>query len=188
MGSEVSCQLTADAVSALLNDTPIDYCVSMSLDGIATLNDALGGVEVTLEDDFSALDPAMTAGTTLTLRGKQAEYFTRSRMAVGDGTNLSRLARQRVYIRAASAVLRERLAENAGFIRTLFNKLEDYLYMDLSRGAFYNLADKADRYEILPIVEIEGTTTIGAYDYVEFYPDEDALRRVIADTLYERVD
>ena len=35
----------------------------MSLDGISVLNDLAGGVTVTLEDDFSAADPAMTKGS-----------------------------------------------------------------------------------------------------------------------------
>ena len=186
-GGDASCKLTADAVSAYLNDTPIDYYVSMNLDGIAALNDALGGIEVTLEDDFTALDPAMTAGTTLTLRGKQAEYFTRNRFNVGDESNLSRLKRQRTYISAATAVLKERLEANPNYIRSLFEELEPYLNMSLSRGAFYNLADKSGRYEVRPIVEIDGETTIGEYGYIEFYPDADALKRVIADVLCEKV-
>lgn len=33
--------------------------MAMYLDGISTFNDALGGVTVTLEDDFSQLDPEM---------------------------------------------------------------------------------------------------------------------------------
>ena len=186
-GGETSCKLTADAVSAYLNDTPIDYYVSMSLDGIVALNDALGGVEVTLEDDLTAYDPAMTAGTTLTLRGKQAEYFTRSRFHVGDQSNLSRLRRQRAYIRAATDLLHKRLEENPNYIRKLQSELEPYLEMSLSRGAFYNLADKAGRYELRPIVEIEGETRVGEFEYVEFYPDEASLKRAIVDVLYEEV-
>ncbi len=38
----------------------IDFYLAMSLDGISVLNDLAGGVTVTLEDDFSAADPAMT--------------------------------------------------------------------------------------------------------------------------------
>ena len=53
----------------------IDFYLAMSLDGISVLNDLAGGVTVTLEDDFSAADPAMTRGTTLTLHGDQAEIF-----------------------------------------------------------------------------------------------------------------
>lgn len=187
-GGERSCELTVDAVSALLNDTPIDYYIRMSMDGIPTLNDALGGVEVTLEDDFSALDPAMTPGTTLTLHGKQAEYFTRTRKEVGDGLNASRLRRQRTYLRAAASVLRERVEANPGFVRSLFDTLEPYLLSSVSRGAFYNIAEKTSRYEIRSMVEIEGESVIGEGGFMEFYVDQDALEQLLIDVLYERVD
>lgn len=62
-GGEQSCELTVEAVSNLLLNTPIDFYVAMNLDGISELNDLVGGVTVTLEDDFSALDPTMTVGT-----------------------------------------------------------------------------------------------------------------------------
>lgn len=75
----------------------IDFYVAMNMDGISELNDLAGGVTVTLEDDFSSIDPAMTKGTTLTLHGNQAETFVRSRMTVGDGTNASRMECQSVY-------------------------------------------------------------------------------------------
>ena len=187
-GGESSCKMTADAVSKLLNDTPINYYVTMNLDGIVALNDALGGVEVTIEDDFSALDPTLVMGETITLHGKQAEHFARGRLLVGDQSNLSRLRRQRAYIRAATAVLREKLEENPNYIRTLYSQLEPYLNLSLSRGAFYNLADKAGRYELQSITEITGETRVGEFDFVEFYPDEDSLKRVLIDALYDRVD
>lgn len=69
----------------------------MNMDGISELNDLAGGVTVTLEDDFSSIDPAMAKGTTLTLHGDQAETFVRSRMTVGDGTNASRMERQEAF-------------------------------------------------------------------------------------------
>ena len=47
----------------------IDFYVAMNMDGISELNDLAGGVTVTLEDDFSSIDPAMTKGTTLPLHG-----------------------------------------------------------------------------------------------------------------------
>lgn len=47
----------------------VDFYVAMNMDGISELNDLAGGVTVTLEDDFSSIDPAMTKGTTLTLPG-----------------------------------------------------------------------------------------------------------------------
>lgn len=52
--------------------------IAMNLDVIPVLNDAAGGVTVTLEDDFSALDASMTRVKAMTLMGEQAEIFVRS--------------------------------------------------------------------------------------------------------------
>lgn len=74
---EQSCSLTVEAVSRLLHDVKIDFYASMNLDGISVLNDLADGITVTLADDFSAIDPMMTKGTTLKLVGDQAEYYVR---------------------------------------------------------------------------------------------------------------
>ena len=97
-GKEESCEYAQQAVEALLGEDTVDYYLAMNLDGIPTLNDLAGGVTVTLEDDFSAMDPAMVQGATLTLHGKQAEYFVRSRMNIGEGTNEARMVRQEAYL------------------------------------------------------------------------------------------
>lgn len=186
-GGARSCELVCDAVRALLNDTPIDYYVAMNLDGIPALNDALGGVEVALEDDFTAFDPEMTAGRTMVLRGKQAEYFVRMRYNVGDETNLSRLKRQRSYMRAAASAFHAHVTADSGYARTLFAQLEPYLVSNISRGALYNIAEKASRYEIGQICEIAGETRLGEDGFMTFYPDADALARTIATELYEKV-
>ena len=43
-GKELSCELTVDAVSRLLLDTPIPYYAALNLDGIAALTVRLYGV------------------------------------------------------------------------------------------------------------------------------------------------
>ena len=95
------CENTVWAVSHLLGGIPIKGYIVMDVGGIAAVNDALGGVTVTLSDDFTHLDPAMTKGTTMTLEGKQAEHYVRSRIGVGAGTNMSRMARQKAFAEGA---------------------------------------------------------------------------------------
>ena len=67
-----NCENTVWAVSRLLGGIPIDGYIALDMSGITAMNDALGGVTVTLEEDFPALDPEMTKGATLTLHGMQA--------------------------------------------------------------------------------------------------------------------
>lgn len=186
-GDQLSCELTKDSLSARLMNIPIDSCLAMRLDGISALNDALGGVEVTLDEDFSVYDPAMTPGTTLTLTGRQAEYYLRYRYDVGDGSNASRLLRQRSYMEAAKPILRQKLEGSASELSALLDAVEPYLVTDMSRGRLMNLFDQAARCTIEPVLEMPGENVVGESGYYEFYPDEEALTQILLDLFYEPI-
>ena len=126
-GKEESCGYARDAVSRLLQGENIDFYLAMSLDGISVLNDLAGGVTVTLEDDFSAADPAMTKGATLTLQGDQAEIFVRRRMDIGEGTNEARMVRQEEYLAQLSAQLESRVQQDQQFTAQVYDALQPYL-------------------------------------------------------------
>ena len=115
-------------------DTPIDFYLAMNMDGISEFNDLVGGVTVTLEDDFSSLDPSMTAGTTLTLMGEQAEIFVRGRHSVGIGTNESRMARQELYMAELIKLVDAKQEQDADFVGALYDALTPYLTTNMSRG------------------------------------------------------
>lgn len=187
-GKEQSCGFTVDAVSRLLNDMPIDNYISMSLSGITEFNDALGGVEVTLEDDFSAYDKTMVPGVTLTLQGRQVEYYVRMRYQIGEQSNISRLARQQTYMESAKRLLKEKVTADSGFAEDLFTRLNPYITTDMSRGRLINYADLLSRYEFLPMIRIEGESFVGANGLMEFHPDEDSLRSAVLAAFYEKLD
>lgn len=183
-GGEQSCELLCDAVSGLMHDVPVDHYMVLSLDGIAAFNDALGGVEVTLEDDFSAFDPAMTQGTTLTLVGKQAEYYVRQRFYVGEQTNISRMDRQQEYMTRAIEQLRSAVSADTGSISDFIAGLDQYLTTDMNRGKLLNLASKISDYEYLPFVSVEGESVVSERGFMEYYADEEALLNLVLDAFY----
>ena len=184
-GKEQSGMLTAEAVSRLFQGVKIDFFVAMNMDGIINFNEALGGVTVTLEDDFSALDPSMKPGETLTLRGKQSEYYVRTRMSIGVGTNEARMKRQDSYMSAARAIIDEKMRENANFIGNLFDAVSDYLTTDMRRGRMINEAYWSRNYERKGIITPPGEHTIGESGFMEFRPDEQELLRIVLDVFYE---
>ena len=184
-GREQSCTLTVRAVERLLMDTPIDHYLAMDMSGISILNDQLGGVQVTLEDDFSAYDASMRSGVTLTLSGQQAEYYLRYRYGVGDQTNNARLERQRAYLEAAKDIAVQKTRASSSFVRDLFRALDDSLITDVRNGYIVNLANKTAGYQILPILQIEGENRTGENGLNEFYPDADSLTQVLIEACYE---
>ncbi len=186
-GREQSCGFTVEAVSNLLYNVPIKYYAAMNLDGISALNDMLGGVTVTLEDDFSHIDPAMTKGTTLTLVGDQAETFVRSRMSVGVGTNEARMTRQQQYVNQMMELLNVKIHESSDFIGALFDDLSPYLCTNMSRAQMVNEAWIAKDYTRHPLVSIGGTHVEGSDGYMQFLTDEESLEQVILDVFYQKL-
>lgn len=186
-GKEKSCELTRDAVSKLLLGARIDFYLSMNMDGIAAFNDAIGGVTVTLEDDFSAADPAWTPGAQVTLSGAQAETFVRSRMSVGDGTNESRMRRQQQYISQAVHVLQERIQEDENFIGHLFDTLSPYLVSGISRAQLVNEAYNARDYSRPAVLTIAGEHRVDDDGFMQFWPDEAQLKETALKLLYSPV-
>ena len=187
-GRQSSCEVTVEAVENLLGGQKIDQYLSMGLDGISTLNDLAGGVTVTLEDDFSAIDPAMTKGTTLTLWGDQAEVYVRTRRSIGVGTNEARMARQEQYIRQITSQLDAKVQQDQNFVLIAYDALEPYLYTNIPRGQLANEAWAAKDYERMDTIKPDGTYQVGEDGFMEFYPDADALQQAVLQLFYEKVE
>ena len=180
-----NCENTVWAVSRLLGGIPIDGYITLDMSGITALNDALGGVTVTLKEDFSALDPEMTKGVTLTLRGMQAEIFVRSRMDVGDGTNVSRMQRQHTFIRSAEELLVQRMNEDMNYAGTLYDTLAGHMTTNIERGWLINKAYECRDYRRPETKMLAGGHCIGTDGFMEFHADEDALNALLTEMLFE---
>ena len=171
-GREESCGYARDAVSRLLQGESIDFYLAMSLDGISVLNDLAGGVTVTLEDDFSAADPAMTKGATLTLQGDQAEIFVRRRMDIGEGTNEARMVRQEEYLTQLSAQLESRVQQ-------------DQQFTDLAKGRLVNEVWAAKDDTVEPAIALEGEHKVAEDGFTEFYPTEESIQKAVLELFWE---
>ena len=180
-----NCENTVWAVSQLLGNIPIDGYLSLDMSSIAILNDALGGVTVTLEEDFSALDPEMTQGATLTLHGQQAEYYVRGRMSVGDGTNASRMRRQRAFIRGAEDLLLQGMSENLDYIGNIYDALGEHMVTSFRRGWLINMAYESQSYVRKDTVTPAGSHAVGEDGFMEFHVDQEALSEMLTELYFE---
>jgi len=88
-----------------LTGLDIPYAAQMSFNAVVQMTDAVGGVPVCLsddiKDDYSGLD--LKAGTNV-ISGSTALQFLRTRHGVGNGSDLSRISSQQVYM---SSLLRQ---------------------------------------------------------------------------------
>lgn len=178
-------QNTVDAVKNLLEGIELTQFYSMNMSAMPALNDLLGGVTVTMADDYPDIDPSYVKGATIKLTGAQAYEFVHDRMNVEDGTNARRMLRQRSYMQAAQKVLLQRLSNSdSDFINKLYDTLGPDLTTNITRGQLINEAFKAAKYNILPVVSAEGTFKAGADGHLEFHADKEWIVNWVLNTFY----
>lgn len=177
---------TVKTVENLLHGIKIAHYVVLDMQAVPLVNDALGGVEVTLQDDFSVHDPAMTKGTTLRLTGEQAEFFVRGRMTVADGTNASRMLRQQQYLSGLLRQFRTTVRGNQPELRDILDSLKGHMVSDAQDDMLLRDVNAYDDYEWLPLQTPGGTHTVDEYGFAEFWVDEESLRQLVADVWFTR--
>jgi LCP family protein required for cell wall assembly len=103
-----------------LTGLPIQYAGLIKFQGVINMADAIGGVDVCVDgpmvDDNTGINIA-EAGTQ-TLTGIDALAFLRSRAAVGDGSDLTRISSQQVYL--SSLVRKLKSSETLGDISKVY--------------------------------------------------------------------
>ena len=181
-GTERSCRNAVAAVSNMLGEMPVDGYLALNMDAVAILNDMVGGVPVTVTSDFTAVDPTLQAGETVTLQGQQALTFVRSRKGVDDETNLSRMGRQRQYL----AALEQQMAQqDEEFVIRAYDAVSDYMVTDMGSGTVADLGEKMKAYEELPLLTIDGETGTDEEGSATYTLDPGSLQQTIIALFYE---
>jgi LCP family protein required for cell wall assembly len=182
-GKDVSCRNTAESVSGLLMGMKVNHYLSVTMDSVSVLNNLVGGVEVTVLDDFSDVDESLIKGSTVTLTGEQALMYVRSRSNLDDSTNVARMERQKQYINAFYQKFKSCMENDEQFIVDASMKVADYIISDRSITQLQEITKKINEYEYCGIVEIEGESKKGE-NYMEFYPDDESIKKLVVDLFY----
>lgn len=188
-GLEKSCELTRDAVSKLLYDLPIHGYVSINMGAISKINDAIGGVDVTVLEDMTKIKKSWTEGTEVTLEGKDAYNYVHWRDLTVFESNRSRLARQKQYLSAFVTKTKAATKANITLPLTLYSELSKYMVTDIKADEVAYLVSNFIDYEFATdsIYTLSGTTEMGE-KHEEFYPDKDALKDLMINVFYQEVE
>lgn len=176
----VRCNNTVSAVENLLYGTEIDHYFSVTMDAVPILNDSVGGVDVTLTKDFPLFGEEATAGTTITLTGKDALSFVRWRSDDPYNSNLERMERQRLYISALMS--RYMNSANESTLKTLMS-IDEYVTADYTVDQLSLLFERLRDYTFQGTVSLSGEAKKNDI-YVEYYVDETALQKTVVDLFY----
>jgi len=175
------CRNTVKTVEKLLYGISVDHYLSVTMDAVPVVNDAVGGVTVTLTDDFTHIDPAFGTGATVTLYGDQALAYVRSRSSLEDKTNLNRMERQREYVSALCEKLRDLDEED---IMECFADINEYLASDCTVDQMTRLAERLESYAFEGILVPEGEAVMGE-KYIEFNLDDASVQEMVVELFYE---
>ena len=191
-GRDWSCQLMEQAVSDLFYGFPIHGYCALSMNSIASLNDTVGGVTVTVPEELAELKPKLfTAGETITLKGNRANEFVRARAVNSPdvASNNKRIARQKAYAVAFVNQLKQGMKEDMTLPVKLYQTAEKQMVTSLSLDqAVYLCTEYMNcSFDTDNIYTIDGAVTMGE-KYAEFNVDDDALYQLILDVFYEEVN
>ena len=190
-GKEESCERQVKAVSRLLFDIPINSYAAISMDGVPKLNDAVGGVSVTVLDDivYPEYDMNLHEGQQTTLKGEKAYWYVRLRNENVFNSNEQRQNRQRQYLSAFIAKAKEEVLSDARVAADLYKVIDEYMVTDIDLSEFTYMATEYVGYdfELDNIYALEGEVVQGKV-FEEFYMDEASVEELVVDLFYEEVN
>lgn len=178
-GGKKSCRLTSERVSELLAGVDINDYLALTLDGISAAVDAVGGVAITVPEDYTWIDPSFQKGTTITLNGEQAEKYVRSRDTEALDSNQQRMERQSQFMKALLIQLGE-----GGFRQTdaasMYQEMKPYMTTNMSveRLEDFSQYDFEEEMLTLPghVVEKDG--------HAQYLTDAEQVKELVIQEFY----
>ena len=152
--------------------------------GIRQLVDSVGGVTVTPDASFSGF----TAGQPVTLTGQRTENYIRYRADSTEGNN-QRMQRQKQVVLALVNKMLAQVKEDPASVLALYNDVRRNITTNINTAMMVYLAQQASGMHFSGgIVNVPGTSVMGAQKHAEYQVDPDALLEMVLDIFYEPVD
>lgn len=191
-GAHTSCENTLVSLERLFYSLQYDTYFSFDTRALEALTDAVGGVTVTALSEFYSDSQKRTIkeGEEITLYGKDATMYTRSRNINKLDSNNDRMARQNQFIKAFIAKIWDSVKSDPKTVLSLYNIVAENSTTNLTPPKMVYLATKAisglESYTDINYVNLKGEVKKG--EYAEFYPDEEALMETLLDLFYIKVN
>ena len=180
---------TRKTISRLFYGLPLKYHFAIDMDALITLNDVIGGVTLTSSITFtSPIDGRTIAeGETVTLHGKEAEYYVRHRDTEILDSNNDRMKRQQEYIKAFMSSIIPAAKKDASVVMDLYNEIKVNSETNLRLPQITYLSTtaltKLRRAGDIEYVSLTGEITAG--EHAELNVSNATLMRTMLDIFYK---
>lgn len=192
---EQSSELTVEAVSKLFYLVPIQRYCAINMEALPIINDAIGGVDITVLEDVvlkDVLDESgnpyvLKEGEDLHLEGQFALEYVRERDENISGSNLRRMERQKQYITEFYKQGKDKVAKDLSLPIKIFEEIQDKMSTNLTADDLAYLVPElldmsfdTNDIQMVPGEQIKG-------EYVEYYVDKEALKELVIENFYEEI-
>ncbi len=183
-GRDTSCHNELVSVRELLYNVPINSYLSLDMNGIVAINDAIGGVTVVSPETIGDFKQ----GKSYTLMGDLAQSFVRKRSHATVEGNSLRMQRQKVYLEGFASSLVSKTKYDLTAPITIFNTASPYVCtnIDASKVAFLSINAIQGNYKAFEIENVPGKVKQGE-KYAEFYVDENKFFEMFLDIYYIKI-
>lgn len=188
-GVEKSCEYQQKAVANLFYNLPIHGYAAINMSAIPTINDAVGGVDVTVLEDLTRKDSTLVKGADVHLMGESAFWYVKYRDTNEFASADNRLARQKQYLNAFIGATKRATKEDISVAADLYQAILPQMVTNVTLDEVAYLAPILVDYQFDKdsFYMMEGETVMGE-EFEEFYVDEDALYEMIIEVFYEEVE
>lgn len=181
-------QNTNASLSKLFFGLPMQNYFAINLDALYDLNEAVGGVTLTSSITFESPEDGRTIseGEAVTLHGKEAERYIRTRDTSKLDSNNTRMERQQQYIRAFLSSIVPAVKKDISTIGSLYNVVKANSDSNLNLTDITYLASsvlpKLSGASQIEYVTLKGNLTAG--EHPEMNVTNDQAIRTMLDVFY----
>jgi len=188
---EQSGELTTEAVSKLLHLIPIQRYCAITMDALPIINDAIGGVDVTVLESMPWCEnfDGFIEGEKLHLEGQVAFEYVHERNENEFASSLKRVQRQKQYIKEFLKQGKEAVEKDPSIPLKVFSELKDNMNTNLTVEditylvtEFLEIFPNLDMEDIIQVVPGEQTK---GEEFEEYIVDDEALKEMIINIFYE---
>lgn len=185
-GKTKSCENQLATVRRIFYNVPISTYFALDMDGIAALNDAVGGVDVTSPETIGEF----SEGGSYHLVGAQAESFVRSRSHDSYDANILRMRRQEIYAKSFMNTIVSQTKKNITTPVALFNESAPYSCTNLNPAKISAMAKElvTGKGMSFDIQIVKGTSAALDATHAQYVIDEEAFFEQFLGAYYEKVD
>lgn len=187
-GERTSCIRTAQTVSKLFYNIPIAGYMSLRMDGVPELNDAVGGIKVEVLEDIILKDQGVNLkkGQTRILTGNEAYAYLRYRDTNSFDSASDRIKRQQQFLVGFMSQIGKATSGGKSSVKNILNSIDKYMVTNID---FLNLFEnfKNFSFDEADMYSMPGQTVMGE-KFEEFNIDEDAFYEQVLKVFYEPVE